>query len=138
MCPVLSGSEYMLTDRGVKFNSKQFTWLDKELGYFKVYTSPHTPSGNLVIEHKYPFLKASLWKLICNHNTDWDELIHVTTMAYNVFPYSSVGDAPFYLMFECNTFIPMLLKLLLPKLRYRVMIDKTNQLDERNINDDNK
>ena len=39
-------------------------------------------------------------------------------MTYNVFPHSSAGEAPFYLMLGCNTFMPILFKLLLPKLRY--------------------
>ena len=53
-----------------------------------------------------------------NHNTDWDELTHVATMAYDVFLHSSAGEAPFYLTFGCDAFMPTLFKLLLPKLRY--------------------
>ena len=39
-------------------------------------------------------------------------------MAYNVFALSLTGEAPLYLMFGCDTFMPTLFKLLLPKLRY--------------------
>ena len=39
-------------------------------------------------------------------------------MACNVFPHTSVGETPFYLMFGCDPFKPTLFKLLLPKLRY--------------------
>ena len=42
------GSKYILSDRGGKFTSKQFTWLAKE--FIKLYTFPYTPIGNSVIE----------------------------------------------------------------------------------------
>ena len=42
--------EHILSDRGGEFSSMQFAWLAKELGFIKVYTSPHTPMGNSVIE----------------------------------------------------------------------------------------
>ena len=53
---------------------------------------------------------------MCNHNTDWDELAHVAMMAYNVFQHSRAGEAPFYLMFGCNAYIPTLFKQVLSKL----------------------
>ena len=54
---------------------------------------------------------------MCYYQIDWDETVHIATMAYNVFPHSSAGEALFYLMFECECFMPTLFKLLLPKLR---------------------
>ena len=39
-------------------------------------------------------------------------------MAYIVFPFSSAREAPFYLMFGCDPFMPTLFKLLLPKFKY--------------------
>ena len=33
------GSKYILSGRNGEFSSKQFTWLNKELGFTKVYTS---------------------------------------------------------------------------------------------------
>ena len=38
-------SKYILNHRGGVFISKQLTWLANELGFIKVYTSPHTPTG---------------------------------------------------------------------------------------------
>ena len=74
------GSKYILSDRGGEFTSKQFTWLAQESGFIKVYTSPPTQTSNAVIERTQAFLKASLGKCIYNHNTDWDEIAHITAM----------------------------------------------------------
>ena len=39
-------------------------------------------------------------------------------MAYNVFPQTSAGDTPFYIIFGHDSFMPTLSKLLLSKHRY--------------------
>ena len=93
-------------------------FLAKELGLTSICTSPYTPTGNSVIECTHSFLKASIGKLICNHEGDLDERVHIATMAYNVFSHSSTGECPFYLMFGHDPFMPTLFKLLLAKLRY--------------------
>ena len=49
---------------------------------------------------------------------DWDELAHVATMAYSVFPHFSAGEVPFCLMFGHDAFMPTLFKLFLPKHSY--------------------
>ena len=72
----------------------------------------------MVTERTYTFLKASLRKLISNHNTDWGEIAHTAAMDNNVFPHSAAGEAPLYLIFGHDAFMPTLFKLLLPKLRY--------------------
>ena len=90
----------------------------EELGFVKICTSPYTPKGNSIVEHTHSFLKASFRKLICNHQVDWDQTVHIATMAYNVFPNSSSGKSPFYLMFGHDPFMLTLFKLLLLKLRY--------------------
>ena len=71
------GSKYILSNCSSEFTSKQFDLLAKELGFIKVCTSPYTPTGNSVIEHTHSFLKASIRKLICSHQVDWDEIVQV-------------------------------------------------------------
>ena len=70
-------SKYMLSDCGSEFTSKKFASLAQALGVFKVYTSPYTPTGNSIIECTHSFLKASIRKLICNHQGDWDDTVHI-------------------------------------------------------------
>ena len=88
------------------------------MGFIKVYTSPFTPTDNSIIEWTHAFLKASIRKLICNHQIDLDDVVYITTMTYKLFPHSPAGKPPFYLMFGPDSFKPTLFKLLLPKLRY--------------------
>ena len=91
------GNKYILSARG-----SEFTWLAQELGFIKVYTSPYCPTSNSVIERTHTFLKASLGKHICNHNTNWNDVGHIAALAFNVFLHSSSREAPFYLMFGCD------------------------------------
>ena len=82
-----------------------------------MYTSPYTPTGNYIIGRTHTFLKASLRKIIHNHNTDLDNIAHIATMAY-VFLHSLSEEAPFYLMLGWDAYMSTLFKLLLPKIRY--------------------
>ena len=103
-----------MSDCSSEFTSKQFGFLAKELGFIKVYTLPYDP----IIECKHSCLKASIRKHTCNHQVDWNETVHIATMAYNAFPHSSAGQSLFYLMFGHDPFMVNLFKLLLPKRRY--------------------
>ena len=90
-------SKYILSDRWGEFSSNQFTSLGKKLGFTKVHTSPYTQTENSVIKGTHSFLKASLWKIISNHNTDWDNIDCIAAIVYHLFPHSSSGETPFYL-----------------------------------------
>ena len=48
-----------------------------------------------------------------------DSVAHIATMAYNVFLHSSSGETSFFLMFGWDTYMPILFKLLLPKIRFK-------------------
>ena len=112
------GSKYILSNRSGTFTSKWFTWLVKELAFTKGYTSLYSPTRNSVIERTHSFLKASIRKIISNHNTDWDSIAHIAAMEYNMFLHSSSGEAPFNLMFGWDTYMATLSKWLLLKIGY--------------------
>ena len=105
----------------------------------KDYTSPHTLLANSLIEYTYSFLKASIRKLFCNHNTYWNELAHVAMMAYNLVPHSSAGEAPIYLMFGHNTFYACTLQTIITKTQVHGWWSVQNLpgCHERNIHDGN-
>ena len=58
----------------------------KELGVeFKCYTAPYHPQSNGRIEGFHHFLKACMSKHI-SKTMEWDEVVHLATVAYNFFP----------------------------------------------------
>ena len=69
-----------------------------QLGFTKVHTS-HSPCLNSVIERCHNFLKNTIMKLRCNHETDWDQLAHIAVMAYNIFAHTATGESAFFLIY---------------------------------------
>ena len=78
------GSKFILTDRGGKFSSEAMIYITEQLGFTKVYTSLYSPKSNSLIERCHSFLKSSLRKMRFNHDAEWDELVHIAKMAYNI------------------------------------------------------
>ena len=62
--------------------------------HFPLY--PNRKLSNRENAHFSDSIKA---KIINNYATDWKNIAHIVTMAYNIFPHSSTGEASFYLMF---------------------------------------
>ena len=98
--------------------------LTSELGFTKVFTSPYTPTCNSVIERTHQFQKRSISKIINDiineKQVEWDMVCHIATMAFNVFPPRIDQESPFFLMFHRDCFLPTLIQVLQPKLRYIV------------------
>ena len=78
-------SKIILFDNGKGFSSASMAYIADQLGFTKVYTSPHSPHLNSVIERCHNFLKNSITTLRCNYETDCDHLAHIAVMAYNIF-----------------------------------------------------
>ena len=49
---------------------------------------------------------------------EWNELVHIAKMAYNIFMHSAVGESLFFLMYGRDAYLPTLCRLLQPKMRY--------------------
>ena len=54
----------------------------------------------------------------CNYETDWDQLAHCAMMAYNIFPPTTTGESPFFLMYRGDAHLPTLHNLLQTKICY--------------------
>ena len=111
-------SKFISTDRGGEFSGEAMSYIADQLGFTKVYTSPYSPKSNSIIERCHSFLKNSIRKMRCNHDAEWDELIYIAKMAYNIFPHSAAGESPFFLMYRGGAYLPTLHQLLQPKMRY--------------------
>ena len=112
------GSISILADRGGEFSSEVMSYIAEQLGFTKVYTSPYSPKSYIVIERCHSFLKNLIRKIRCNHDVEWDELIYIVKMAYNIFPHLVAGESPFFLMHGRDTYLPTLHQFLKPKIRY--------------------
>ena len=55
----------------------------------------------------------------CNHDAEWDELIHIAEMAYNIFPHSARGESLFFLMYRKDAYLPTLHHILQPQMTYK-------------------
>ena len=109
-------SKFILTDS--EFSSGVMSFIADQLGFTKVYTSPYTPKSNSIIKRCHSFLKNSIRKMSCNHDVEWDELVHIAKMVYTIFPHSAAEESPFFLMYGRDAYLPTLHKLLQPKMRY--------------------
>ena len=111
------GPNLFLTDRGDEFSSEVMPYIADQLGFTKVYTLPYSPKSNSVIKRCHRFLKNSIRKMRCNHDVEWDELVLIAKMAYNIFPHSAAGGSLFILMYGRDAYLPNLHRLLQPNAR---------------------
>ena len=111
-------SKFILSNNGKEFSSASMAFIADQLEFTKVQTSPYSPCLNSVIERCHNFLKDSFRKLRCNLETDWDHLVHIAVMAYNVFPHTTTDESPFFLVYGWTVYLPMLHNLLQPKICY--------------------
>ena len=80
------GSKFILTDRGSEFSSEAMSYIAEQLGFTKVYASSYSPKSKSIIKRCHSFLKNSIRNMRCNNDVEWDELVHIAKMAYNIFP----------------------------------------------------
>ena len=93
------GSKFIISDNGKEFSSASMAHITDQLGFTQVYTSPDSPCSNSVIERCCNFLGSSVGKLRCSYEIDWDQLAHITVMAYDICPHTPTGGGPFFLMY---------------------------------------
>ena len=102
-----SGSEKILSDNGTEFKNKLFEDITKQLGVeYKVYTPPYRPQYNGKIEGFHKYLKSCITKHIVN-NMEWDEFTELATTAYNFILNVTSMEAPFFLMFGRDPYMPL-------------------------------
>ena len=73
---------------------------------YKVYTPPYRPQCNGKIEGFHKYLKSCIAKHIMN-NMEWDEFTDLATAAYNFIPNVTSKEAPFFLMFSRDPYMPL-------------------------------
>ena len=93
-------SRKILSDNGTEFKNKLFDEVAEKLGIEININSPsYWPQANGRIEGFHKYLKECISKHIQCH-LEWDEVIHLTTAAYNYMPNQHSKESPFFLMFR--------------------------------------
>ena len=101
------GSEKILSDNGTEFNNKLFKEVANQLDVeYKAYTPPYSSQCNCKIEGFQKYLKICIAKHIIN-NMEWDEFTDLATAAYNFLPNVTSKEAPFFLMFGRDPYMPL-------------------------------
>ena len=101
------GSEKILSDNGTEFKNKLFEDVAKQLGVeCKAYTPPYRPHCNGKIEGFHKYLKSCIANHIINR-MEWDEFTDLATAAYNFVPNVTSKEAPFFLMFGRDPYMPL-------------------------------
>ena len=98
ICCPFGPSKKILTDNGTEFKNKLWTEVFDKLRTEQKFTPIYSPQCNGRIERFHKFLKATIAKQLESCG-EWDDLVRKATAAYNFFPTSSSGIAPFFLMF---------------------------------------
>ena len=99
--------EKILFDNGTDFKNQLFGEVAKQLGVeYKVYTPPYRPQCNGKIESFHKYLKSCIAKHIVN-NMEWDEFTDLATATYNFVPNITAMEAPFFLMFGRDPYMPL-------------------------------
>ena len=110
-------SKFIITDRGGEFSRQVMSYIADQLGCTKVYTSPYSPKSNGIIDRCHSFLKNLIRKMRCHHDAEWDKLVHIAKIAYNIFPHSAAGEGLLFLMYGTDAYLPTMHQLLQPKIR---------------------
>jgi Integrase core domain len=93
----------LLTDNGTQFVSKFFKTMCKVLGVRQVFTTAYHPSTNGQCERFNRTALEAIIHYVSANQDNWDELVHITTYAYNTTVHSSTGYTPFELTFGHDT-----------------------------------
>jgi hypothetical protein len=91
---------YTLTDKGAQFTAKFFIAVCRELGVAKVFTMAYHPQKNGQVERYNRTIINALRGFVCDRQNDWDEFTSSLTFGYNCRIHSSLGRAPFELVFS--------------------------------------
>ena len=96
---ILGGSTKILTDNGTEFKNEVFRDVLQKLGTKKlIHSPPYRPQSNGRIEGFHRYLKACIAKHMRN-GLEWDQVMAMTTAAYNYFPNMSAKESAFFLMY---------------------------------------
>jgi hypothetical protein len=91
--------EKLLTDQGVKFESKLVSHLCTLLGTEKLHTSTYHPVGNGITERLNKTVKPNLAMFVNDEHDDWDLFLQMAISAYNNSCHTAIKMSPYEAQF---------------------------------------
>ena len=99
----------ILTDQGAQFTSELMKEISRLLSIRQLTTTPYHPACNGLVERFNGTLKTMLKRLCADKPRDWDRYIAPLLFAYRETPQSSLGFAPFELLYGRTVRGPMII-----------------------------
>ena len=97
---------------GAESKSKLMKNLLQQLGIRKTFISPHHPQPNGKLESSHKFIKDCVQKFSTDGVLEWYQLIPYVTAAFIWFSFEHLQEAPHFLYFGCDPYVPHLTALL--------------------------
>ena len=90
--------ESILADNGGEFISKGFKRLLEDRGIKLVYTCPHYPQGNAILERWHRFLNEVIRQQSDLGYGNWEEGATAALSVYRILPHTTTRESPLFLM----------------------------------------
>ena len=97
----------LLSDHGSNFVSSIIAEMCKLLGMKKLQTTPYHPQTNGLVERSHQTIKWMIGKLGEDKKANWPSHLAEIVHAYNANQSAVMGYSPYYLMFWCQSRLPV-------------------------------
>ena len=99
--------EKLLLDNGPQFNNEDLKQVCSSLGTNKKFSTIYHPETNGMVERMNRTLKEMVRKCVNTNQKNWDEVLPWVTMAYNSARHVTTKFSPHFLLFGCQTRLPI-------------------------------
>ena len=105
-CETFSYPEEVISDNGSEFMNRTFKELMTLTGTKHEGIIAYRPSSNGLVERVNGSILSILRHLAVEDQLAWDKLLHTAQLALNTAYHSSVGDTPYFLVFQQDPKLP--------------------------------
>ena len=95
------------SDQGRNFESLVFKEMCRILGSEKTRTTPMRPQSDGLVERANRTLQNMLSAFVSENQDNWDEYLHILTVAYNTAKHESTGFSPSMMMYGRDINVPI-------------------------------
>ena len=99
--------EVLLSNNGKEFTNDTLVYVCQEFNTEQHFTSPYTHRSNGKTENFNKFLKVSIRKICQKDTAAWDQVLDQILFAYRCCPHTSMGEAPYTLLYNRHPLLPV-------------------------------